>query len=250
MSSILLTGSAGAIGRRIGPHLIEAGHTVRGFDLVPTDWADDAVVGDLTDRRAVAEAIAGIDTVIHLAANPFSHTPFNDLIGPNYTAPRQLVELAAETGTMRRLILASTIQVYYGHRRLSPDAQAQLGGLEDVAPGNDYALSKVWLEHLGEWAARDHGFAVLAVRVGWFVRHAEEREALSSSPDAYGWFLSHDDARRFFRAAVEAEYTGFHVVNATSQPAPGKARCSLQPALDTLGWSPEDTFDPASDTPA
>lgn len=247
MACILLTGSAGAIGRCIGPDLVSAGHTVRGFDRASTGWAEDAVVGDLgnvADRGAMAEALAGIDTVIHLAANPLGRTPFSELLGPNYVGSRRLIELAAEAGAVRRLILASTIQVYSGQRDQPEGVKAGLGGMEDVAPTNDYALSKVWLEHLGEWAARRYGWAVLAVRIGWFVRNDQERAALAASPTGPGWFLSHGDTRGFFRAAVEADYTGFHVVNATSQPPPGGANCSLKPALDTLGWTPCDRFGP------
>ncbi|MEM1211148.1 MAG: NAD(P)-dependent oxidoreductase [Planctomycetota bacterium] len=244
MANILLTGSAGAIGRRIGPELIQAGHAVRGYDLFPTEWAEDAVTADLTDREAMAEALLGIDTVIHLAANPFGKTPFADLLQPNYVGPRQLVELAAGQGTLRRLVLASTIQVYRGHKGLPHEQRAQHGGMEDVAPTNDYALSKVWLEHLGEWAAREYGWSVLAVRIGWFVRNDKEHAALAEATQAHGWYLSHGDTRRFFRAAVEADYAGFHVVNAVSNPPPGGANCSPQPASDTLGWTPKDRFEP------
>lgn len=249
MAHILLTGSAGAIGRRIGPHLLEAGHTVRGYDRSPTEWVEDAVTADLTDHAAMAGALDGIDTVIHLAANPLGKTPFSELVQPNYVGPRQLVELAAEAGSLQRLILASTIQVYNGHKDLPQAQRAELGGMEDVAPANDYGLSKVWLEHLGEWSARRYGWSVLAVRIGWFVRDDDERAALAAKPRTHGWYFSPDDARSFFHAAVEADYSGFRVVNAVSKPPPGRANCSLRPAADTLGWHPRDAW-PSAPAPA
>ncbi|MEM6392812.1 MAG: NAD(P)-dependent oxidoreductase [Planctomycetota bacterium] len=245
MAHILLTGSAGSIGRCIGPSLIETGHTVRGYDRQPTPWTEDALVADLTDRGAMADALRGIDTVVHLAANPSGRASFDELLQPNYIGPRQLVELAAEAGTPQRLILASTIQVYGGAADLPQEQRARLGRPEDAVPNNDYALSKVWLERLGEWSARRHGWSVLAVRIGWFLRDPKESRSLDAKPSAHAWYFSHEDARTFFRAAVEADYAGFHVVNATSQPKPGRANCSLQPAADTLGWAPQSVFEPS-----
>ena len=68
MGKVLITGSAGRIGqaavRELGPH------GVRGFDRVPTPGLTDFVVGDLTDPAAVARAMEGVTTLVHLAATP------------------------------------------------------------------------------------------------------------------------------------------------------------------------------------
>src|SRR5438445_754501 len=50
---ILVTGSAGRIGRAAVQELKARGHTVRGFDLLANPAADDSIVGTLTDPVAV-----------------------------------------------------------------------------------------------------------------------------------------------------------------------------------------------------
>jgi len=70
VKKILVTGSAGGVGRIVSRELTEAGHTVRGFDRIATPSVDDSLVGDILDSAAVLEAATGMDTLIHLAATP------------------------------------------------------------------------------------------------------------------------------------------------------------------------------------
>src|SRR5688572_7040900 len=69
---ILVTGSAGRLGRAAVGTLTAAGLPVVGFDLVPTPGlsADRSIVGTLTDAEALRRAAAGARCVIHLAATP------------------------------------------------------------------------------------------------------------------------------------------------------------------------------------
>ena len=82
---ILITGGFGYVGSRLTPHLLQLGHHVRALDLLlytaagldalkrdPAwpQWQSrfEFVQGDLRDPRLVEPAVAGMDTVIHLAA--------------------------------------------------------------------------------------------------------------------------------------------------------------------------------------
>ena len=67
-----------------------------------------------------------------------------------------------------------------------------------------YACTKVFLEALGQVYARQHGIAVLAVRLGWCPRDAGQVEEIRQSELAQDVYLSPGDAGRFFAAAVEA----------------------------------------------
>ncbi len=74
---VLLTGAFGNVGSHVLAELTRRGHAVRCFDL-PTPAnkrvarrqavAAQVVWGDVTDPAKVAEAVAGMDVVIHLAA--------------------------------------------------------------------------------------------------------------------------------------------------------------------------------------
>lgn len=60
--NILITGSAGRIGRHIYVNLIRSHHVV-GFDISPCSTVDH--VGDIRDPIAVKKALEGIDVVVN-----------------------------------------------------------------------------------------------------------------------------------------------------------------------------------------
>jgi UDP-glucose 4-epimerase len=69
---VLVTGGAGFIGSHVVDKLLDAGHEPRIFDLrhsphhSPTSV--DQMIGDVTDREALARATEGCEAIIHLAA--------------------------------------------------------------------------------------------------------------------------------------------------------------------------------------
>jgi nucleoside-diphosphate-sugar epimerase len=73
MSHVLVTGSAGTIGRPLCEELRRRGHAVRAFDRAPTPDVAGAIVAD---AAAVQAAMRGIDAVVQLAAQP--HVPLDD----------------------------------------------------------------------------------------------------------------------------------------------------------------------------
>ena len=103
---VLVTGSAGIVGRPVVEALRARGHEVRGFDRRPSPGLDDAVVADLTDEPAVRAAVAGMEAVVHLAAQPVD-APFADLVGPNVVGLYHVMNAAREAA-VRRLVLASS----------------------------------------------------------------------------------------------------------------------------------------------
>jgi nucleoside-diphosphate-sugar epimerase len=72
--AVLVTGSTGRIGRAVCAELRGRGHRVRGFDRLPSattgEPAGDQVTGDLARPDDLARAMAGMETVVHLAATP------------------------------------------------------------------------------------------------------------------------------------------------------------------------------------
>lgn len=83
---MLVTGATGYIGGRLVPRLLEAGHDVRLLVRRPervreVPWAAsvEIVAGDLTDRRAVDEAMAGIEVVYYLVHSMGGPGDFEDV---------------------------------------------------------------------------------------------------------------------------------------------------------------------------
>jgi nucleoside-diphosphate-sugar epimerase len=246
---ILVTGSAGRIGRAVVAELVARGHFVRGFDRVPDGAASAKVVGTLEDANLVRSATADVSCIVHLAAAPDdAQFPrgaapddgdnfLSDLLPSNIIGPYQIME-AARRLKIPRVILASTGQVIDGHL---------LAGNMPVTPDSPprprylYACTKVFLEALGQVYAKEHGIEVLAVRLGWCPRAGQEEEFRRTEigPDVY---LSPGDAGRFFAAAVEVEkLPPFSVVYATSRHVNTHAY-DLTATRTILGWEPRDQW--------
>ena len=247
MSKILLTGSAGAIGRVIAPALLAAGHEVRGFDLQPNADLDDQVIADLTDAEAVDRAMAGRDALIHLAAYP-DPAPFVDtLLGPNVIGLYQVVD-AAKRQELSRVVLASSMQVISGDmRRDRGDAPI---GVEASSPTNDYALTKVWAEQLGAMLARTTDITVLVARIAWYVRNPKEAERVHSRSVWQRHYISARDIARFFVAAVESDATrwpepfqiAYAIGPGRSLDGETRSAVDLEPGRRLLGYEPRDAF--------
>lgn len=248
---ILVTGSAGRIGRAVVAELAARGHTVVGYDLHPTPGISSAlsVVGTLTDAPALRQAATGADAIIHLAATPDdARFPrgaapddgdnfLSDLVPSNIVGPYQVLE-AARRLKVPRVILASTGQVIDGHLQ---DGNIPVTPDSPTRPRYLYACTKVFLEALGQVYAQQHGLEVLAVRLGWCPRVGQEEEFRSSpfGPDVY---LSPGDAGRFFAAAVEVPaLPPFVVVYATSLHV-DRHMYDLSRSRELLGWEPQDRW--------
>lgn len=234
---VLVTGSAGRIGRAVVAELVARGHHVRGFDRVPTPGCADAVVGDITDGEALKRAAAGMQALIHLAATPDDDDFLSSLLPNNVVALYHVME-AARLGGVKRAILASSGQVVWHLREAGPfPVKADVR----PAPRYWYAATKVFLEAAGQIYSTAHGMQCVAVRLGWCPRSREQVKEITEIPWAPDVYLSPGDAGRFFAAAVEAKYDDpFTVVYVTSKPAK-MLRYDLEPAK-RLGYVPQETW--------
>jgi uronate dehydrogenase len=236
--TILVTGSAGRIGRAVVAELQGRGLRVRGFDRVPTPSVTEQIIGDLTDAATVRRAVEGTDTVIHLAATPDDDDFLTQLAPNNLIGVYQVLESARQAG-VRRLILASSGQVVWWQRQRGP---LPIRADDPPTPRGWYAAAKVFLEAAGRMCAESHGMSVLVVRLGWVPRsrdHIAELAALDWGKDVY---LSPGDAGRFFACAVEAPADlRFAIVYATSRPVRA-GMYDLESAKKLLGFEPRDRW--------
>jgi nucleoside-diphosphate-sugar epimerase len=147
---VLVTGTGGAVGRRVVECLHRAGYSVRALDcvpLTPESWLGhvDPVVGDITDIAVVSEAVREVDAVVHLAAllhQPRgSRTPPEAYQAVNVGGTRNLLTAASHAG-VRRFVLFSTIAVYGSTEGLVLDEWSPL------KPDSPYASTKASAEEL------------------------------------------------------------------------------------------------------
>jgi nucleoside-diphosphate-sugar epimerase len=198
----------------------------------------ECVVASTTDAQAVARAVEGVQTVVHLAATPDDDDFLTRLLPNNVLGAYHVLEAARLAG-VRRVVLASSGQVVWWQRFTGP---LPIGTDAPVTPRGWYAATKVFLEAAGRAFAEAHQRSAIAVRLGWCPRNKEHVEELARTdwgPDVY---LSPGDAGRFFACAVEAPADiRFAVVYACSRPVRAEYY-DLRPAKDLLGYEPKDTW--------
>ena len=97
MTNVLVTGGAGRLGSKVVKELTAPGYRVRIMSRKPqpanllsaTEW----VQADLETGQGIADAVTGIDVVVHAASSPFKHTRRIDIDGT-----RLLLEQARVAG--------------------------------------------------------------------------------------------------------------------------------------------------------
>ncbi len=162
--AVLVTGGTGFIGRRVVERLLAGDAEVRSFSLpgerAPAAWGSRVQVlrGDIADAGAVAAAVHGTRTVIHLAA----------LLGAGgYEAHRRVtVEgtrnvLDAARAAGARVVVVSSVAVY-GEQVRERVCEEELGHGAHLGP---YSLAKQEQERLA-LAYAERGLAVTVVRPG------------------------------------------------------------------------------------
>lgn len=161
----LVTGATGFIGRYVVRRLLEVDRPVRVLARQPDALPEDLrrrvclVRGDVRDRAALAQAVRGAHTVLHLAAcaKAWTRDP-DEFTAVNVAAVSDLLELAAEEG-VERLVHVSTILTLPPYRPAPTNGRSQ-----ELTP---YELSKRDGERLVEAyaAAGRHAVIVHPTRV-------------------------------------------------------------------------------------
>ncbi|WP_062120030.1 NAD-dependent epimerase/dehydratase family protein [Aureimonas sp. AU40] len=229
--TVLLTGAAGRVGsafRSMAPkrlHLRLADRDTSSFGA-----EDDTMAMDIADLEACRRACEGIDTVVHLAADPGPIADFyGSLLDANIKGAFNIFRAAADAGC-RRVVFASSAQTIEGY----PEDR-QVSVRDPVRPKNLYGVTKCFGEALGSYFSTQEGLSVIAVRIANF---AEFLPGENHSPRDVSAFISHRDAVQLLVRAVDVETVGFAIVNGVSDNR--YKRLTLEESREVLGYSPED----------
>ncbi len=169
-----MTGVAGFIGSAVARSLIEEGHVVTGIDSI-TDYYDrdlkeknlatlrDCTVirGDLCELN-LDPLLSESDVIFHLAGQPGVRKSWGDdfelYTRDNVLATQRLLESAARTESVQRLVYSSSSSVY-GDAERFPTLET-----DRPQPRSPYGVTKLAAEHLCHLYAANHGVPTVSLR--------------------------------------------------------------------------------------
>ena len=224
--SVLVTGALGRVARQLAPALRDRGE-VRLLDHADGDGEDlggPLLVGELTDRRLLAEALDGVDAVVHLAGNPDPAAPWHELREPNVEGFAALLEVALDRG-VRRIVYASSVHAmgaHEGRRRWPIDPGWP------PAPCCSYGATKAFDEALARAYDYRTDLSLIGLRLGLCAPQATPEE------EAAGW-LRPADLRGIVTGALDTDVRA-GVYNAVSWGARG--RWDIGATMADLGYEP------------
>lgn len=232
---VLVTGAAG----RIGAYFAEHSHDRYELRLMVRELDDRAhalerfgevVAGELGDLKQMKEFCRGIDTVVHMAADPDPSAVWESLLEQNIIGAYHTFAAAKAAGC-RRVIYASSIHAVSGY-----PADVQVKTSEPVNPGDMYGVTKCFGEALGRYMAEQEGLSVIALRIGAFQPLEAAREA--GSIGMLDAFVSHRDLNQLIQRCIDVDNIKFAILHGLSNNR--FKRLDISDARALVGYDPQD----------
>jgi len=231
--NILLTGAAGRIGRAFRENAGDCYQlrlADRDLGQLGEPPGHEVFLLDAADPAACQAACAGIDVVIHLAADPSPAADFyGSLLDNNVKATYNIFRAAKDQGC-RRVIYASSIRVLEGYPQgapLAPDLP--------VRPIDMYGVSKCFGEATAHAFATAEGLSSIVIRIGTFDPQWGKRK-----PSAAGLsrIISGRDMSQLLIRCVETPDIRFAIVHGVSDNR--IKRLDIDSTRALLGYAPRD----------
>jgi nucleoside-diphosphate-sugar epimerase len=229
---ILLTGAAGRVGRAFREHTGQR-YRLRLADRAVETLGDpqghEVFELNLANPAACQAACAGIDVVIHLAADPSPAADFyGSLLDNNIKATYNFFRAASDQGC-RRVIYASSIRALEGYPQgtpLAPDLP--------VRPIDMYGVSKCFGEATAHAFAAE-GLPSIVVRIGTF---DPEWGAPNPDPAGVSRVISARDMSQLLVRCVETPNIRFAIVHGVSNNR--IKRLDIESTRALLAYTPQD----------
>ncbi|HEU0093101.1 MAG TPA: NAD(P)-dependent oxidoreductase [Vicinamibacteria bacterium] len=241
-SRVLVTGLSGLIGRAFRKQ-IDGRYDLRALNRSAVEGVP-CHQADIADLGAIKPAFAGVETVVHLAAQ-VGNPAWEAVLRHNITGTYNVFEAAREAG-VKRVVFASSGAAVSGIESDKPYSDLVAGRYEGLTswpilthlsplrPSGLYGASKVWGEALGRHYTDAHGLSVICVRLGRV--HAEDRPR---SAREFSVWCSQRDIARFLESCVDAaESVRFDIFFCASRNKWGYR--DLEHPRAILGWEPVD----------
>ena len=251
MKKILVTGMSGLIGQLVYNDLKNNPN----YQLTALNRSKlkevHCIQADINDLTKVTEALHGIDTVIHLAAQ-LPGASWDSMLKTNLEGTYNIYEASRIQG-VKRVIFASSGDAARGWDNEEPYNWLTEGKYNkvkspwkmvpptDVWPKGIYGASKVWGEAIGRHFSDEYSLSVICLRIGAVL--PENKPNLTRH---YSTWLSHNDIRSAISKSIDAPNDlrfGIFLVNSNNK---WNYR-DLTPTRKHLNWDSIDTADKFQD---
>ncbi len=234
--TILITGASGKVARKLRQHFAAVGYTMRLIDRRPEHGIDDHQIlkADLSvyDKTWASQFI-GVETVVHLAADPNAHASWESIY-PNNVVATENVMRAARSAGVRRMIFASSNWVMTGYRFEQPN---KLTTDLPPKPMNAYGVSKLLGERMGVTGAGEMSF--IAFRIG--ACESNFNNLSRCDPWFQQMWLSDRDLCHAMELGVVAKNIEYEVLNLMSNNR--QMRWDIEETRKKIGYDPVDCAD-------
>lgn len=231
MTSVLVTGALGKVGRAAVQALVAAGYDVTGTDIgrpvydAPAPGSARYIQADLTSAGDAYAVVRGMDVVVHAAGipEPSKNTPAT-VFQTNVTAAFNVIEACGRSGVRRVVNLSSdSVSGMTWAEVPFPPVRCPIDESHPDAPQDPYALSKQVSELLCDGLVRRSSATCVSIRPTWVLTPETYERNLApffQDPDlttAVFWsYIDVADLADLIVAAVRTETPGHEVVYAAA----------------------------------
>lgn len=156
---VLVTGATSLLGRSIVDRLVERGDDVSVFQRSSSGLAVNEYLGDIADADAVANAMEGMEAVIHVAGLASAVGDWSRFDTTNVAGTRNAVTAALRAGVTRFVYISSPSVAHAGNSLVGASA----GTADPSSTRGHYATSKAMGELVALAADSPH-ISVVALR--------------------------------------------------------------------------------------
>lgn len=233
MRKILLTGATGRIGAsffRYARERYDFRLAARRIEAMEDVGEHETFRLDVADLDACQAACAGVDTVVHLAADPSTKADFyGSLLDNNIKGAYNIFRAAKDQGC-QRVVYASSVQAMEGY-----PLDYQPRDTDAPRPLNLYGATKAFGEAAGHYFAVVEGLSVLAVRIANYQGNSDSMQADGRRLSAW---ISERDMNQLLERCILAPDLQYAILQAVSDNR--FKRLDITSARELVGYEPED----------
>ncbi len=229
---VLLTGAAGRIGTAFwqetgGRYALRLAD--RSAEMIGEPGGHEVVAFDIADLEACRRACDGIDTVVHLAADPSPRADFYESLLDNNIKGTYNIFRAAKDRGCARVIFASSINAVDAYPR-----DTQVHPDDPIRPPNMYGVSKCFGEATARYFADVERLSGICVRIGFYNAGGQR----PTSARGLSAFVSPRDLNQLLVRCIETTDVHFAIVHGLSDNR--FKRMDITSARELLGYQPQD----------